>query len=116
MEILCGVLVLLNFGVLGVLFTRDKVFGRRCAWTSCIDVNPCDCDCCGWVRRELVDVGGTLYGHVRWRLGLVPAFVRSGALMVTFREGMFIPGEVGLCASRELGFNEIPDNGGVLRD
>lgn len=35
---------------------------------------------------------------------------------MTFREGMLIPGDVGLCANNELGFNEIPVNGGVVND
>ena len=56
-----------------------------------------------------------MYGHVRCRVGLVPD-VRSGAAIVTFREGILTPGDDGLCASSEFGFNEIPVNGGVVSD
>lgn len=69
-----------------------------------MEVNPC--------RR--LEVGGTLYGHVRCRDGLVA--VRSGAAIVTFREGTLTPGDVGLCARSEFGFNEIPVNGGLVND
>ncbi len=48
-------------------------------------------------------------------MGLVPDD-RSGAAIVTFLEGRLTPGDVGLCASREFGFNEIPVNGGVVND
>ena len=84
-----GVFVVESLGVLGVQFTRERVFGRRLAWTSCIVVNPC-----GGTRR-LLEVGGTLYGQVRWRVGLVAVF-RSGAAIVTLREGTLIPGDEGL--------------------
>ena len=47
-------------------------------------------------------------------MGLVP--VRSGAEMVTLRDGTLIPGDVGFCAKREFGLSEIPDNGGVVND
>ena len=79
-----------SLGVFGVELTRDSVFGRRLAWTSCIDVNP------GCVLRRLfAELVGTVYGHVRCRVGDVAEF-RSGAAIVTFREGMLIPGEAGL--------------------
>lgn len=80
-----GVFDVDSFGVLGVELTRFKVgFGRR-FWISCIDVNPC--------RR--FDCGGTEYGHVRCRDGLVGEFL-SGAAIVTFRDGILRPGDVGL--------------------
>ena len=107
-----GVLEVDNLGVLGVELTRDKVFGRlRFCWTSCMEVKP---DCC-W-RRLLDDEGGILYGQVRCLFGLVAVLLRSGAAMVTFREGILTPGEVGLCASKEFGLREIPDNGGVVSE
>jgi hypothetical protein len=89
MERDCGVFEFESLGVLGVEFTRDRVFGRRLAWTSCIVVKPC------WGTRRLFEVGGTLYGQVRCRVGLVAEF-RSGAAIVTLREGMLRPGEEGL--------------------
>ena len=100
-----GVFVVESLGVVGVELTRERVFGRR-AWMSCMDVKA---PCC---RR--LDCGLTVNGHVRCFVGLVP--VRSGAAMVTFRDGTLIPGDVGLCASRELGLSEIPDNGGVVNE
>lgn len=113
MEIDCGVFEVDNLGVLGVELTREKVFGRlRFCCASCIEVNP---DCCCW-RRLLEEEGGILYGQVRCLFGLVAVVLRSGAAMVTFREGILTPGEVGLCASKELGLREIPDKGGVVNE
>ena len=89
----CGVFVVDSLGVDGVDSARPRVFGRDLAWTSCIVVK----------RRPLLEVGGTVYGHVRCLVGLVAAVVRSGAAIVTFREGMLMPGDEGLCASNEFG-------------
>lgn len=87
-----GVLVVESLGVLGVEFIRET-FGRRLlAWTSCMLVKPC----CGGGARRVLDVGGTEYGQVRCRVGDVAELFRSGAAMVTLREGMFIPGDEGL--------------------
>ena len=104
-------LVVDSLGVLGVELTRESVFGRRLAWASCIERTPED-----WLRRAC-DVGGTAYGHVRCREGLVAVDVDArspGAAIVTFLEGILIPGDVGDLANNEFGFSEIPDNGGVV--